>query len=113
MTLDGYTWLLGVQGSLAINPASYPKLPYDAERDFDPVTQLTLYGYVLVVHPALPVKSVTELVALGRARPGQITYGTSGNGGSNHLAGESFRLASGLIMNAIPYRGTNSPRGSR
>ncbi len=103
---DGYTWLLGVQGSLAINPASYPKLPYDAEKDFDPVTQMTLYGYVLVVHPALPVRSVTELIALGQARPGQLAYGTSGNGGSNHLAGESFRLATGLKMNAIPYKGS-------
>ena len=103
---DGYTWLLGVQGSLAINPASYPKLPYDAEKDFDPVTQLTLYGYVLVVHPALPVKSVAELIVLGRARPGQLAYGTSGNGGSNHLAGESFRLATGVKMDAIPYKGS-------
>jgi len=103
---DGYTWLLGVQGSLAINPASYPKLPYDAEKDFDPVTQMTLYGYVLVVHPALPAKNVAELIALARARPAQLAYGTSGNGGSNHLAGESFRLATGIKMNAIPYKGS-------
>lgn len=103
---DGYTWLLGVQGSLAINPASYPRLPYDPEKDFDPVTQLTLYGYMLVVHPALPVKSVAELIVLGRARPGQLAYGTSGNGGSNHLAGESFRLATGVKMDAIPYKGS-------
>jgi tripartite-type tricarboxylate transporter receptor subunit TctC len=103
---DGYTWLLGVQGSLAINPASYPKLPYDAEKDFDPVTQLTLYGYVLVVHPALPARTVNELIALARARPGQLAYGTSGNGGSNHLAGESFRLATGVRMDAIPYKGS-------
>ena len=91
---DGYTWLLGVQGSLAINPATYPSLPYDPEKDFDAVTQMTVYGYVLVVHPALPVKSVAELIALARSRPGELAYGTSGNGGSNHLAGESFRLAS-------------------
>jgi tripartite-type tricarboxylate transporter receptor subunit TctC len=103
---DGYTWLLGVQGSLAINPASYPKLPYDAEKDFDPVTQLTLYGYVLVVHPALPARTVADFIALARARPGQLAYGTSGNGGSNHLAGESFRLASGVKMEAIPYKGS-------
>ena len=103
---DGYTWLLGVQGSLAINPASYPNLPYDAEKDFDAVTQMTLYGYVLVVHPALPVKTVAELISLARARPGQLAYGTSGNGGSNHLAGESFRLAAGIKLNAIPYKGS-------
>ena len=102
---DGYTWLLGVQGSLAINPATYPSLPYDPEKDFDAVTQMTVYGYVLVVHPALPVKSVAELIALARSRPGELAYGTSGNGGSNHLAGESFRLASGIRLNAIPYKG--------
>jgi tripartite-type tricarboxylate transporter receptor subunit TctC len=103
---DGHTWLLGVQGSLAINPVSYPSLPYDAEKDFDPVTQMTLYGYVLVVHPALPAKSVSEFVALARAKPGQLAYGTSGNGGSNHLAGESFRLATNIRFNAIPYKGS-------
>jgi tripartite-type tricarboxylate transporter receptor subunit TctC len=103
---DGYTWLLGVQGSLAINPATYRSLPYDAEKDFDPVTQMTLYGYVLVVHPALPVKGVDELIALARSRPGQLAYGTSGNGGSNHLAGESFRLATDIKLNAIPYKGS-------
>jgi tripartite-type tricarboxylate transporter receptor subunit TctC len=103
---DGYTWLLGVQGSLAINPATYHSLPYDAEKDFDPVTQMTVYGYVLVVHPALPVKGVNELIALARSRPGQLAYGTSGNGGSNHLAGESFRLATDIKLNAIPYKGS-------
>ena len=103
---DGYTWLLGVQGSLVINPVSYSKLPYDPEKDFDPITQMTVYGYVLVVHPALPVRNVSELIALARARPTQLAYGTSGNGGSNHLAGESFRLASGVKMNAIPYKGS-------
>lgn len=103
---DGYTWLLGVQGSLAINPATYPSLPYDPEKDFDAVTQMTVYGYVLVVHPALPVKSVAELIALARSRPGELAYGTSGNGGSNHLAGESFRLAAGIQLNAIPYKGS-------
>ena len=103
---DGYTWLLGVQGSLVINPVSYSKLPYDPEKDFDPITQMTVYGYVLVVHPALPVRNVSELIALARARPAQLAYGTSGNGGSNHLAGESFRLASGVKMNAIPYKGS-------
>ncbi|MEA3154766.1 MAG: hypothetical protein QOK44_2355 [Betaproteobacteria bacterium] len=103
---DGYTWLLGVQGSLAINPAFYMKLPYDAVNDFDPVTQMTRYGYVLVVHPALPVKRTPELVALARTRPGDLAYGTSGTGGSNHLAGELFRLMTGVKMNAIPYKGS-------
>jgi tripartite-type tricarboxylate transporter receptor subunit TctC len=103
---DGYTWLLGVQGSLAINPAFYTKLPYDPLTDFDAVTQMTRYGYVLVVHPALPVKRTSELVVLARSRPGELAYGTSGTGGSNHLAGELFRLMTGVKMNAIPYKGS-------
>jgi tripartite-type tricarboxylate transporter receptor subunit TctC len=103
---DGYTWLLGVQGSLAINPSFYAKLPYDVMNDFEPVTQMTRYGYVLVVHPALPVKRTSELVSLGRSRPGELAYGTSGTGGSNHLAGELFRLMTGVKLNSIPYKGS-------
>lgn len=103
---DGYTWLLGVQGSLAINPVTYSKLPYDVLNDFDPVTQITNYGYVLVVHPSLPVRTVRELVALAKSRPGELTYGTSGAGGSNHLAGELFRLMARVRLNAIPYKGS-------
>lgn len=103
---DGYTWLLGVQGSLVLNPAFYAKLPYDAVNDFDPVIQITNYGYVLVVHPSLPVKSVSELIALGKSRPGQLTYGTSGTGGSNHLGGELFRLMTGVKMIPVPYKGS-------
>jgi len=75
-------------------------------KDFDPVTQLTTYGYVLVVHPALPVKTVADFIALAREKPGQLAYGTSGNGGSNHLAGESFRLATRIKLTAIPYKGS-------
>ena len=103
---DGYTWLLGVQGSLVINPVTYRKLPYDALKDFDPVTQLTRYGYALIVPPSLPAKSVKELIALGKRRPGELAYGTSGNGGSNHLAGELFRLLTGVKMIAVPYKGS-------
>jgi tripartite-type tricarboxylate transporter receptor subunit TctC len=103
---DGYTMLLGVQGSLAINPAYYTKLPYDPLTDFDPVTQMTRYGYVVIVHPALPVKRMADLIALGRSRPGELAYGTSGTGGSNHLAGELFRLMTGAKMNAVPYKGS-------
>jgi tripartite-type tricarboxylate transporter receptor subunit TctC len=103
---DGYTWLLGVQGSLAINPAYYTKLPYDPVNDFDPVTQMTRYGYVVIVHPALPVKRMSDLIALGRSRPGELSYGTSGTGGSNHLAGELFRLTTGVKMNAVPFKGS-------
>ncbi|MGE5526905.1 MAG: Bug family tripartite tricarboxylate transporter substrate binding protein [Rhodospirillaceae bacterium] len=103
---DGYTWLLGVQGTLAINPVTYRQLPYDALRDFEPVTQLTRYGYVLIVPLALPAKNVREFVALAKRRPGDTTYGTSGAGGSNHLAGELFRLMTGVSMTAVPYKGS-------
>jgi tripartite-type tricarboxylate transporter receptor subunit TctC len=103
---DGYTWLLGVQGTLAINPVTYRQLPYDALKDFEPVTQLTRYGYVLIVPPALPAKNVREFVALAKRRPGDISYGTSGTGGSNHLAGELFRLMTGVTMTAVPYKGS-------
>ena len=103
---DGYTWLLGVQGSLAINPAFYSKLPYDPLTDFAPVTQMTRYGYVLIAHPALPVKRVGDLIALARTRPGELAYGTSGTGGSNHLAGEMFRLMAKVKMSHVPYKGS-------
>lgn len=103
---DGYTWLLGVQGTLAINPVNYKNLPYDPVRDFDAVTQITRYGYVLIVPPSLPVRTVKELIALGKKRPGELTYSTSGTGGSNHLAGELFRLMSGVQITAVPYKGS-------
>ena len=104
---DGYTWLLGVQGSLAINPALYPKLPYDAVKDFDAITLLTVYGYVLAVHPSMPARSLQELIAHIRANPGKVTYSTSGVGGSNHLAGELFRLTTNVDITPIPYKGTS------
>lgn len=103
---DGYTWLLAVQGSHGINPVTYARLPYDAVNDFEPVTQLTTYGYALVVHPSMPVKHVNDLVALAKKRPGELTYGTSGAGGSNHLAGELFRVMTGVKLTAVPYRGS-------
>ncbi len=104
---DGYTWLLGVQGSLAINPALYPKLPYDAVKDFDAITLLTVYGYVLAVHPSMPARNLQELIAHIRANSGKITYSTSGVGGSNHLAGELFRLTTNVDIVPVPYKGTS------
>lgn len=102
---DGYSWIMGQTASLAINPALYAKLPYDAAKDFDPVTQLTSYGYMLVVHPSLPVRNVKEFIALGRSRPGEIVYGSSGIGGSNHLTAELFRVMTGVSMNHVTYKG--------
>ena len=102
---DGYTWVMGQTATMAVNPVLYSKLPYDATKDFEPVTQLTIYGYVLVVHPSVPVKSVKEFIALARARPGELAYSSSGLGGSQHLAGELFQLMTGVRLNHVTYKG--------
>ena len=104
---DGYTLLLGQSGPISINPGIYPKLPYDPEKDFLPVSMTTSYPYVLVVNPSLGVKTVAELVALAKSKPGQLNYGTAGVGASNHLATELFDNKAGIKMTHIPYRGTS------
>jgi tripartite-type tricarboxylate transporter receptor subunit TctC len=104
---DGYTLLLGQSGPISINPGIYPKLPYDPEKDFLPVSMTTSYPYVLVVNPSLGVKTVAELVALAKSKPGQLNYGTAGVGASNHLATELFDSKAGIKMTHIPYRGTS------
>jgi tripartite-type tricarboxylate transporter receptor subunit TctC len=104
---DGYTLLLGQSGPISINPGVYPKLPYDPEKDFVPITMMTSYPYVLVVNPSLGVKTVAELVALARSKPGQLNYGTAGVGASNHLVTELFGNKAGIKMTHIPYRGTS------
>ena len=104
---DGYTLLLGQSGPISINPGTYPKLPYDPEKDFAPITMTTSYPYVLVVNPSLGVKTVAELVALARSKPGQLNYGTTGLGSSNHLVTELFDNKAGIKMTHIPYRGTS------
>jgi len=103
---DGYTWVLGVTATIAVNPFMYAKLPYDPIKDLAPVSQFTSYGYLLVVHPSVPAKNVKELIAFGRARPDQLSYATSGVGGSNHLAGELFRVMSGVQMKDVPFKGS-------
>jgi len=104
---DGYTLLLGQSGPISINPGIYPKLSYDPEKDFAPVSMTTSYPYVLVVNPSLGVKTVAELVALAKSKPGQLNYGTAGVGASNHLATELFDSKAGIKMTHIPYRGTS------
>jgi putative tricarboxylic transport membrane protein len=104
---DGYTLLLGQSGPISINPGIYPKLSYDPEKDFAPVTMTTAYPYVLVVNPSLGVKTVAELVALAKSKPGQLNYGTTGIGSSNHLVTELFDNKAGIKMTHIPYRGTS------
>ena len=101
---DGHTLLIGTSSLMVVAPALYAKLPYDTVKDFSPVSLLGSAAYVLVVHPSVPAKSVKELVAIAKARPGRLSYASAGNGASSHLAGELFRLTAGLNMVHVPYR---------
>jgi|KBSMisStaDraftv2_1062788.scaffolds.fasta_scaffold49455_2 tripartite-type tricarboxylate transporter receptor subunit TctC len=102
---DGYTLGAPFTSVLAINPFVYQTLPYDAFRDFAPVTQSVINVIVLVVNPHLPAHTVKQLVALGKSRPGDLVYGSFGVGNLTHLAGELFRLETGLKMVHVPYKG--------
>lgn len=101
---DGYTILL-VPSSFGVNPAANRKLPYDQLRDLTPITLVASAPNVLVVGPALPIKSVADLIKAAKANPGKLTYGSSGNLGSPHLAGELFELMTGTDMVHVPYKG--------
>ncbi len=103
---DGYTLLMGHIGTLAVNPSLYPKLPYNPVTDFAPVAWVARVPNVLVVNPSVPAKSVQELVALSKSRPGQLNYGSGGNGSAANLATEYFNLQTGSSFQHIPYRGT-------
>jgi len=103
---DGHTWFIGTLGNLAANPTLYSKLPFDIARDFAPITQVVDVWFLLFVHPSLPVKSVKELIAMAKARPGQINYSSSGSGGGPHLAVELFNSMAGTRMTHIPYKGS-------
>jgi tripartite-type tricarboxylate transporter receptor subunit TctC len=103
---DGYTLLLGQSGPISINPAIYKKLPYDPIKDFAPVSMTTAYPYIMVVNPALGVKTLKEFVALAKSKPGELNYGTTGVGAANHLVTELFDFKAGIKMTHIPYRGT-------
>jgi len=102
---DGYTLLLGQTGPNAINPALFTKMPYDPIKDFSPVIQLTSYPYVIVLNPAVPAKNLQELIALAKAKPGSLSYGTAGTGSSGQLAAELFMQATNISMTHIPYKG--------
>ena len=102
---DGYTLLMSAVTLQVINSALYSKLPYDLVRDFAPISLLTQAPLFLVVHPSLPVKNVKEFIALAKARPGNLNYGSSGTGSSLHLAGVMFDKATGIKTNHVPYRG--------
>jgi tripartite-type tricarboxylate transporter receptor subunit TctC len=103
---DGYTLLLGSSTELAVNPNLYSKLAYDTTRDFVPLALIASTPLLLVTHPSLPVKSVKELVALAKARPGDLNYASSGNGATTHLAAEMFKRAAGIDLLHVPHTGS-------
>ena len=103
---DGYTIGIADNGPLAINPALYPKLPYHPVRDFAPITLVANLPFILVVHPNLAATSVAELVALAKARPGQINYASVGNGSAVHLATELLKTRAGIDLVHVPYKGS-------
>jgi tripartite-type tricarboxylate transporter receptor subunit TctC len=102
---DGYT-LMGITSGFTITPHIYRKLPYDQAKDFTPIALVVQAPFILVVHPSLPVKSVKELLALARAKPGALNCGSAGLGSSTHTAFELFRALSGAKITHIPYKGT-------
>ena len=101
---DGYT-LLVTPAPFTINPSLLAKIPYDSLNDFAPITLINTTPLVMVVHPGVPAKTVKEFIALAKSKPGQLNFGSSGTGGSNHLAGELFDAMAGVKMVHIPYKG--------
>jgi tripartite-type tricarboxylate transporter receptor subunit TctC len=104
---DGYTLLVGTVSSNAVNAALYTRLPYDLERDFQPVSRLVLFPNLLFVNPKIPARSVAELITYLKANPGRVNYGSSGIGTSSHLSSVLFALATGTEMTHIPFRSTS------
>lgn len=102
---DGYTLIMGNAGSHSVNPGLYRKLPYDPQRDFAPVSLVSSAPNILIVHPSLPVKSVKDLIAIAKARPGDLTFGSGSNGSTAHLSGELFRTLAKVNMVHVPFKG--------
>ena len=102
---DGYTIVLGFVGAISINPGLYSKLPYDPVKDFVPVTLATSYPLVLSVHPAVPARSVKELLALSKSKPGQLKFASGGTGTDAHLSGEMLKIMAGINIVHVPYKG--------
>jgi tripartite-type tricarboxylate transporter receptor subunit TctC len=103
---DGYTLLLATATTLSINPQVYAKLPYDAARDFAPVSSATYVPFVIAAHPSLPANSVAELIALAKAKPGTIKYSTPGTASTNHVAGALLESMAGIKLLHVPYKGS-------
>ncbi|MGV3628619.1 MAG: Bug family tripartite tricarboxylate transporter substrate binding protein [Betaproteobacteria bacterium] len=103
---DGYTLLWGTSSGLAIMPALKTKLPYDPQRDFAPISLGAKVSWVLVVHPSVPADNVKALVAIAKKHPGKLNFASAGTGGAPHLAGELFKVTTGIDVVHIPYRGT-------
>src|SRR5258707_3305997 len=101
---DGYTLLAVASGPIVVNPVLYAKVPYDPVRDFAPVAQCTVYQYVLVTLAGSSIRGIADLIDAARARPGAVSYGSTGIGGGNHLAGELFALATGTQLTHVPYK---------
>jgi tripartite-type tricarboxylate transporter receptor subunit TctC len=101
---DGYTLVMATTGTHTINPGLYPKLPFDAERDFKPVTLIASVPNLLVVNPALGVDSAAALVALAKSKPGALSFASFGNGASNHLSGEMLKSLTGIDVAHVPYK---------
>lgn len=102
---DGYTFLMGTSSTHAIAPSLYAKLPYEVARDFAPVTLLGTATILMVVHPSVPARSVADFVAFAKARPGQLMFGSTGNGSVSHLTAEHFKAAAGVDLQHVPYKG--------
>src|SRR5216684_8159406 len=104
---DGYTLLGATEATLVSNPLFFKKVPYDTQRDFAPVTMAVEVNYVLLVHPSVPARSVEELIALARAKPGALNYASSGNGSAFHLGMEMFKRMAGVDIVHVPFKGSS------
>ena len=103
---DGYTLTMATGATISANMALFPKLPYDPPKDFAPITLIASQPNVLAVHPSLPAKTVRDLIAIAKSRPGQLSYASSGSGSSHHLSGELLKIMSGINIVHVPYKGT-------
>ena len=103
---DGYTLVVGSAGTVGINPSLYSKLPFDVNRDFVAIALIGTGPVLVAVHPSLPVKSIRELIALAKARPGDLNYASAGSGTTAHLSSELFAMLAGIKLTHVPYKGS-------